>query len=151
MHHRVCLEPRLYDYRSPRVGIFRLSNTIIRKLPTVTDNITHETVHPSVLLQKYPIPFDRALLCELLPLEEELKKKWAYTPGKNDQPEINGAMHELTVTSFCESLSFGSAGQAGSVGTHPGCDIIQTQVTTSQTSNGHTHTSRFASLRHMLA
>ncbi|KAG1769175.1 hypothetical protein EDD22DRAFT_1048164 [Suillus occidentalis] len=135
---------------NPRVGIFKLSDTNIRKLPTVTDNITHETIHLSVLRQKHSMSLNPALFCKLLPLEEELEKKWAYTQGKQDehQPEIHGAMHALTV-SFYESLSFGSARQAGSVGTHPGCDIIQTQVTTSQTSNGHTHTSRFAaSLQH---
>lgn len=139
---------------NPRNGIFALSETNIRKLPTITDNITHETIHPSVLRQKALISFDPALLCKLLPLEEELEKKWPYTQGKHDkhQHEINGATHTRTVAAFySESLSFGSARQADSVGTHPGCDIIQTQVTTSQTSNGHTHTSRFASLRHMLA
>lgn len=139
---------------NPRNGIFALSETNIRKLPTITDNITHETIHPSVLRQKPLISFDPALLCKLLPLEKELEKKWPYTQGKHDinQHEINGATHTRTVAAFySESLSFGSARQADSVGTHPGCDIIQTQVTTSQTSNGHTHTSRFASLRHMLA
>lgn len=139
---------------NPRNGIFALSETNIRELPTITDNITHETIHPSVLRQKPLISFDPALLCKLLPLEEELEKKWPYTQGKHDknQHEINGATHTRTVAAFySESLSFGSARQADSVGTHPGCDIIQTQVTTSQTSNGHTHTSRFASLRHMLA
>ncbi|KAG1757623.1 hypothetical protein EDB19DRAFT_51538 [Suillus lakei] len=55
------------------------------QLPTVTGNITHETIHPSVLQQKPPIPFNPALLCKLLPLEEELRKKWPYIEGKHDK------------------------------------------------------------------
>ncbi|KAG2369363.1 hypothetical protein BDR07DRAFT_1476982 [Suillus spraguei] len=62
----------------PRSGIFVLSKEHVRKLPTVTDNITHETFHPSVLRQKQPISIDPSLLCKLLPLEEELHTKWPY-------------------------------------------------------------------------
>ncbi|KAG2154796.1 hypothetical protein DEU56DRAFT_770372 [Suillus clintonianus] len=125
----------------PRTGIFVLSGTNVRKLPTVTDNITHETIHPSVLQHKHPIQFDHALLCKLLPFEEELQKAWPYIEGKH---QVQGDVQSVTSVS---SLFFSSTRQADS-----GCDVLETQVTTSQTTDdGHTHTSRLASIRHMLA
>ncbi|OJA18912.1 hypothetical protein AZE42_08355, partial [Rhizopogon vesiculosus] len=59
-----------------RTGIFALSEANARELPTMTDNKTHETIHPSVLRQKQLIAFNPALLWKLLPLEEELQKNW---------------------------------------------------------------------------
>ncbi|KAG0708817.1 hypothetical protein DFH29DRAFT_342656 [Suillus ampliporus] len=61
-----------------RVGIFAWSEANTRKLPTAPDNITHETIHPSVLRREKPISFNPALLCKLLPFEEELRKTWPY-------------------------------------------------------------------------
>jgi hypothetical protein len=72
------LEHRSHNHCSPRTGIFVLAEEHVRKLPTVTDNITHETIHPSVLRQKNLIPINPALLCELLPLEKELQKNWPF-------------------------------------------------------------------------
>ncbi|OAX35481.1 hypothetical protein K503DRAFT_367177 [Rhizopogon vinicolor AM-OR11-026] len=59
-----------------RTGIFALSEGNARELPIVTNNKTHETIHPSALRQKQLIAFNPALLCKLLPLEEELQKNW---------------------------------------------------------------------------
>ncbi|OAX32080.1 hypothetical protein K503DRAFT_21062, partial [Rhizopogon vinicolor AM-OR11-026] len=73
-----------------RIGIFALSEANARELPTVTDNMTYETIHPSVLRQKQPIACDPALLCELLPLEEELQKNWPVediVPQKDTPPQ----------------------------------------------------------------
>lgn len=54
-------------------------------MPTVTDNITHQTVHPSVLQQAVILPalkvnLDKnpSLMWNLLPLEEEQKRLWPY-------------------------------------------------------------------------
>ncbi|KAG2159815.1 uncharacterized protein EDB93DRAFT_1112059 [Suillus bovinus] len=122
-----------------RTGIFVLSQANVRKLPTVTDNITHETFHPSVLQQQPPISFDSALLCELLPVEEELQKKWLYIEVER---QVNGAAHTQSLPG---SPRVGSVSQADSVGTRSGRGRG-----TFQTTRGHTHTSRFGSFRHML-
>ncbi|EMD42110.1 hypothetical protein CERSUDRAFT_110653 [Gelatoporia subvermispora B] len=70
-----------------RTGIFTLSDSIQRKYPTSTDQITHEQIHPSVLKQHNLLPALRntvdknpSLIGTLLPLEEELQKNWPYKP-----------------------------------------------------------------------
>ena len=72
---------------SPLTGVYKLAKTIQRTLPTVTDDITHETVHPSVLEQSHILPqlaknIERnpSLLCSLQPLEEELRRRWTVVP-----------------------------------------------------------------------
>ncbi|KAL6309914.1 hypothetical protein BKA93DRAFT_842602 [Sparassis latifolia] len=65
-------------------GIFRLADTIQRTLPTSTNEVTHETIHPSVLRQKdlYPALTNDLeknflrIVSSLLPLEEEVRSKW---------------------------------------------------------------------------
>ncbi|KAJ3758641.1 hypothetical protein EV360DRAFT_43439 [Lentinula raphanica] len=71
----------------PETGIFALSFTSQRPLPTKTDDVTHEKIHPSVLHQKdlYPalaqtIRDHPELIGSLLPLEEEVKQNWPYNP-----------------------------------------------------------------------
>jgi len=73
----------------PRTGIFSLANEITRQLPTCTNDVTHEKIHPSVLRQKQILTQLQAninknptLICELLPLEKEMRKNWPYVPGK---------------------------------------------------------------------
>ncbi|KAG2150049.1 hypothetical protein BD769DRAFT_1410224 [Suillus cothurnatus] len=88
----------------PRTGIFVLSKECNRRLPTVKDDITHETIHPSVLRQKHLISFDPALVCKLLPLEEELHKKWSYIEGKHDEHQVNGAVYARSITFFYNLL-----------------------------------------------
>lgn len=107
-----------FTYYSPRVGIFTLADKITRQLPTVTDNVTHETIHPSVLNQAHVLPQlktdidnNPALVCGLLPAEEDLRKNWPFVPGKyppkdyktTEQPEdalhkslVNMAIHKGT-------------------------------------------------------
>ncbi|KAF8523076.1 hypothetical protein BU17DRAFT_43975 [Hysterangium stoloniferum] len=74
----------------PATGIFKLAYEIHRTLPTETDEITNETVHPSVLAQTIKIPqlmvnvkANPALLVELRELEDIIKKDWPYVPGQN--------------------------------------------------------------------
>ncbi|KAG2369365.1 hypothetical protein BDR07DRAFT_1388487 [Suillus spraguei] len=110
---------------NPRTGIFALSKANVRKLPTVMDNTTHETFHPSVLQQK---PIDPTLICKLLPLEEELQKRWPYIQRKQDKRQVKGVVPlARSVTSFY-SWSFNSASRVRS------------------TTDGGTHTPRFVSL-----
>ncbi|KAG1825887.1 uncharacterized protein BJ212DRAFT_1316763 [Suillus subaureus] len=89
---------------NPRTGIFALSKEHVRTLPTVTNNITHETIHPSVLRQKQSISFDPALVCKLLPLEEELQKKWPYIEGKHHEHKVDGAVYARSITFFYNRL-----------------------------------------------
>ena len=81
---------------SPTTGVFALSITSQRPLPTKTDEVTHETIHPSVRHQKelYPklaqaIDEHPNLIAKLLPLEEELRKNWPYTPTtQQETPDL---------------------------------------------------------------
>jgi len=92
---------------NPATGIFFLAATVQRPLPSVPgDPITHESIHSSVLHQQSVSPVLSGILTlhpkivsPLLPLEEEMKAKWAYDPGfpsalaykkqLKDQPKIN--------------------------------------------------------------
>lgn len=63
-----------------------MAETIQRRLPTETDFTTHETIHPSVLVQKDRIPGladivqkNPSVVCKLMPLEDELRKNWKVT------------------------------------------------------------------------
>jgi len=71
----------------PTSGIFTLADEIKRPLPTSTDNITHETIHPSVLFQSDILPEPQIdivkhpdIIAELTPIEKQLKDKWPYHP-----------------------------------------------------------------------
>jgi uncharacterized protein (DUF2235 family) len=93
----------------PRTGIFSMAYKITRQLPTVTDDITHETVHPSASKQAHLLPQlkaniekNPALVCELLPLEKQMKEKWSYVPGvcppqdvKTEQKADDGSQQSL--------------------------------------------------------
>ncbi len=64
-------------------GIYSIANSIQRTIPTTTNDITHETIHPSVLKQKQLKPEllqdvqnNPALIWTLLPLEEQIKDNW---------------------------------------------------------------------------
>lgn len=80
----------------PCTGIFAFAKEHTRQLPSKTDEVTHETVHPSVLNQVHLVPQlvkniqdNPSLVCGLLPLEERMKRDWAYDPkkGKLVEPE----------------------------------------------------------------
>ncbi|KAI0375074.1 hypothetical protein BV20DRAFT_934232 [Pilatotrama ljubarskyi] len=71
-----------------RTGIFAVSKEIQRKLPTATDDVTHEVIHPSVLQQVQLVPNLRetidsnpSLIAPLLPWEEQVKAHWATKLG----------------------------------------------------------------------
>lgn len=74
---------------SPLTGIFRFADTVERPLPSVpNDPVTHESIHSSVLHQQVVSPVLSGILTlhptivsPLLPLEEEMKAKWAYDPS----------------------------------------------------------------------
>jgi hypothetical protein len=72
-----------------------MTETITRQLPTSTDDVTHETIHPSALRQKQILPQlktnvdnNPALVTELHPFEQEVKEQWPYVPGKNPPRDI---------------------------------------------------------------
>lgn len=80
---------------SPRTGIFSLASEVTRQLPTSTDDVTHETIHPSVLQQDHILPQLQAnvtnnpsLVTGLMAQEEELKDTWPYVPGKCPPTDI---------------------------------------------------------------
>lgn len=72
---------------SPRTGIYSLTSSTHRALPTQPNPQTHELIHSSVLKQKKlpdglqeTLAKHPELVAELLPLEEELKVNWPFDP-----------------------------------------------------------------------
>lgn len=90
---------------SPSTGIFRLAEQAFRQLPTATDDITHETIHPSVLEQgQLPsqlkgLPKDNALLCELLPLEAQVKAGWHCSPSAKRDHDVKDKFVQMSAES----------------------------------------------------
>ncbi|KAG9095087.1 hypothetical protein FS749_011123 [Ceratobasidium sp. UAMH 11750] len=71
---------------SSQTGIYKLTGIAPRR-PS-TDPATHELMHPSVKEQELRTPQANDWIrdhpdrfCQLLPLEEEIRKTWKYTPG----------------------------------------------------------------------
>jgi hypothetical protein len=67
-----------------------MADTIQRTLPTKTDDVTHEVIHPSVMYQTIELPqveanvkANSSLMGTMLPLEEEFKGEWKYVPGQH--------------------------------------------------------------------
>ncbi|KAJ7492661.1 hypothetical protein FB451DRAFT_1219174 [Mycena latifolia] len=90
----------------PAKGIFALAHQIQRTLPTKTDDITHETIHRSVLHQSsvyaqlaVDLSEHPELIAPLLPLEDALRRHWHYfgldEPQDTSSPLI-GAMQHVT-------------------------------------------------------
>ncbi|KAL0569552.1 hypothetical protein V5O48_012415 [Marasmius crinis-equi] len=94
----------------PMTGVFKLALTTERTLPTSNNEVTHETIHPSVLRQSTLTPAVKDLIdkhpelvSKLLPLEEEMKAQWPYVPGKADikddkkdtKGKANGALSKI--------------------------------------------------------
>lgn len=84
---------------SPLTGVCKFAKTIQRTLPTVTNDITHETVHPSVLEQPHNPPQlaentrrNPGLICSLHPIEEELRRRWVVHP-QNEAAQANAGMY----------------------------------------------------------
>lgn len=131
---------------SSRTGIFALSLENTRQLPTKTDDVTHETIHPSVLerdhmvpqlrenIQKNPLP-----VCSLLPLEEEMKKSWPYVPGKNVPRDSAESTQVKSATAVETTVLWSATQEVLNVGTQFGTEIIKTvqaQVGVTQSTNG---------------
>jgi len=75
-------------------GVFALAATIHRQLPTETNNITHETIHPSVMRQHTlnktllsNLQNNPSLVAKLLPLEEDIKNAWKVSPQRSQAYE----------------------------------------------------------------
>lgn len=75
---------------SSKTGIYALGRTQLRKLPTATDQLTHEWIHPSVLEQESIQPDDLKvifkknpkIIAEYLPLENEVRRTWPFDPAR---------------------------------------------------------------------
>ncbi|KAF8898791.1 hypothetical protein BD779DRAFT_1666575 [Infundibulicybe gibba] len=70
----------------PTTGIFSMARVIKRPIPASTDEVTHETIHASVLQQAAAYPDLHAILqknphiiAPLAPLEEEVKLNWPFS------------------------------------------------------------------------
>ncbi|KAF7306890.1 DUF2235 domain-containing protein [Mycena indigotica] len=84
----------------PRTGIFALSHKLQRKIPTQTNNVTHETIHASVLQQRtlsevvdVDIVTHSHLVPPLLPLEDALRKHWASLGPPNSDDTASLQQH----------------------------------------------------------
>jgi len=88
-------------------GAHILAHKKQRCLPAFTDDVTHETIHPSVLEQESIQPKELQVLVEKNPrliaklalLEEELKVNWPFDPAKvpklsyvHNGTELNGSL-----------------------------------------------------------
>lgn len=133
---------------SSRTGIFVLTLKNTRQVPAKTDNITHETVHPSVLEQdqienqlREDILKNSFPVCGLLPLEEELKRNWPYVPGKNVPRDSKGSAQVDSTTAVEATVLWSATREVFSVGAQLGTEIIkevQARVVTSKSANGAT-------------
>jgi uncharacterized protein (DUF2235 family) len=101
----------------PRTGVYTLSDSIQRQIPTAPNDVTNETIHPSVLQEKNMLPALKDVIAQypqlvlpLMPLEEHLKSTWPYVPGQN--PPKDGATEhvaEVKTPTSPRSSSFLSA------------------------------------------
>jgi len=126
----------------PRDGVFVLADTIQRQIPTSFNPITHESIHPSVLMQS-AIPPQLAnalaahpdLITQLMPLEQQAKQQWPSTSSEHSRSCATGVIKvEVTneVLDVVDRQSF-IARAVGSLGTlrraRRGDKIVQTRVT----------------------
>lgn len=112
--------------------MFVLAKETSRQLPTETDNVTYETIHPSVLEQDHMVPTLResiqknpSLVCRLLPLEQEMKKNWPYIPGKNKLTDSKGSAQVETATAVKTAVLLSATREVVTVGTQLGKEIIK--------------------------
>jgi hypothetical protein len=80
-----------------------LSDVMQRQPPTSSNPITHESIHPSVLMQgaistqlTNTLATHPDLVCQLMPLEEQAKQHWTYVPGKNSLNGDTDVMDTMT-------------------------------------------------------
>jgi len=80
-----------------RSGVFVLADTIQRQFPTSIDPITHERIHPSVLMQSAILPqlantlaTHPDLVAQLMPLEQQAKQQWPSTSSEHSRSDAMG-------------------------------------------------------------
>ncbi|KIM89168.1 hypothetical protein PILCRDRAFT_2444 [Piloderma croceum F 1598] len=83
---RPCYPWGEQPHHNPRTGFYELSETIVRRLPTSTDDVTHETLHSSVFRipphLKASIKSNHVIVAKLLHFEEDIRKQWPYVHGR---------------------------------------------------------------------
>jgi len=127
----------------PRTGIFVLADTVKRQLPTQDDDITHETIHPSVLEQDHILPqlqqsidSNPSLVCSLLPLEMEVKKNWPYVPGKHDIKQSKGSSQVQQVPAVHRDVIESTTNEVFSIGKELGQHIFREFSSVTTTTGG---------------
>lgn len=98
---RVCSEDLQFqrsrldnDFYSSATGIYAIADKIDRDIPLYTDDVTYESVHPSVDKQRRIRPDlaqalnnDASLQCSLQPLETEIRDLWQVSPERAEAYE----------------------------------------------------------------
>ncbi|KAH9944322.1 uncharacterized protein BXZ73DRAFT_96809 [Epithele typhae] len=97
-------------FHPPLVGIYSYAKTKERPLPTVTDDVTHEVIHPSVLEQPSPelqlkqhLMENPDLVHQLLPWEANVRVAWdghvaATTALKTEMPaKVHWPEHDHSI------------------------------------------------------
>ncbi|KIJ32055.1 hypothetical protein M422DRAFT_35987 [Sphaerobolus stellatus SS14] len=94
------------------IGVFKLANQFPRKIPTRTDDETHEYIHPSVFKQELILPeliqnteANPSLICELNELENTLREAWGYVPGQHMSTGVDGKKDEASQRSMKRKLT----------------------------------------------
>lgn len=126
-------------------GIYAVAERIQRTIPTAVNDVTHETIHPSVLRQAHPHPdvlravqAAPALLWRLLPHEEVVREHWrvmrapADTSTEKDDSgagrNISHVLHAAKVAvrdghnvgkAIVEAIKHKEGGDGRRVGEHP--------------------------------
>ena len=74
-----------------------------RQPPASSNPITRESIHPSVLMQgaippqlTNTVAAHPDLVCQLMPLEEQLKQHWSYVLGKKSSNGDTGVVDTVT-------------------------------------------------------
>ena len=91
--------------QSSKSGIFFLAQGIQRPIPTDTNEVTNEWIHPSVREQAkiYPrlahvLENHPHIVCQLLPLEEEMKMHWPFIEDSIAAKTYSSDLAEQTKT-----------------------------------------------------
>ena len=98
-------------------GIYSIAESIQRTVPTSTNEITHETIHPSVLNQKSLAPevtqaigAHPSIVCGLSELEQIVKDNWHVARHSRDitvkdEGHKDGVMHAIgDMKSFADKI-----------------------------------------------
>lgn len=121
-----------FDPKSSRTKIFALALANTRELPTKTDDITYETIHPSVLEHEQVsdhllerVRKNPSLVCSLLPFEEEMKRDWPYVPGKNPPRDSRASAQVVSTTTVESTVLWNTTREMFSVGSELGTEIFK--------------------------